>query len=346
MSSPQPTHSRHGGRVKRLPDLRSLTSVTRAGAKTVAGLSLVAGVAGALALETAPQQASAEPAAAAPVAASSVARPGPRDTDAASRSTARVSRAAAAIAVKAPAAAAPAAKPGATAAKAAAPAAAYGLTGFTAVAKPKPKPKPKPVVEESDSTDEQSSSATDSNDSSTASSDESASQTPSSDAASQGKSGSSSDDASSSSSSGGSSSSSESSSSSGSSSSESSSQSSSGGGNTGAFMSKCAGKGLSYSAQRVCAAALANFGSGISSVGGYRAGDWGDHGTGNAADIMTSGATGDAIASYMINHAGSLNIKYVIWEQRIWMPGRGWKFMADRGSATANHYDHVHVSVN
>jgi hypothetical protein len=38
---------------------------------------------------------------------------------------------------------------------------------------------------------------------------------------------------------------------------------------------------------------------------------------------------------------------YVIWEQKIWdsrNPGAGWKPMADRGSITQNHYDHVHIS--
>jgi hypothetical protein len=40
-------------------------------------------------------------------------------------------------------------------------------------------------------------------------------------------------------------------------------------------------------------------------------------------------------------------VKYIIWRQRIWYPSSGtWRGMADRGSATANHYDHVHVSVS
>nr|WP_257910083.1 hypothetical protein [Janibacter limosus] len=45
-------------------------------------------------------------------------------------------------------------------------------------------------------------------------------------------------------------------------------------------------------------------------------------------------------------NAGSLNIKYIIWQQRIWFPNGSSKMMSDRGSATQNHYDHVHVSVN
>jgi hypothetical protein len=80
--------------------------------------------------------------------------------------------------------------------------------------------------------------------------------------------------------------------------------------------------------------------------GGYRAGDPGDHGTGHAVDIMCSTAEGNEIASFLQANAATLNIKYLIWRQRIWYPGGGsWQGMADRGSPTANHYDHVHVSV-
>jgi hypothetical protein len=81
--------------------------------------------------------------------------------------------------------------------------------------------------------------------------------------------------------------------------------------------------------------------------GGYRAGDPGDHGTGHAVDIMCSTAEGNEIASFLQANAATLNIKYLIWRQRIWYPSGGsWQGMADRGSPTANHYDHVHVSVN
>ncbi len=85
----------------------------------------------------------------------------------------------------------------------------------------------------------------------------------------------------------------------------------------------------------------------VKSYGGRRQGSGtSDHYTGEAVDIMISGSTGDAIAEYLIKNQKTLNVKYVIWEQRIWMPGSGWKGMSDRGSATANHFDHVHVSFN
>jgi hypothetical protein len=79
--------------------------------------------------------------------------------------------------------------------------------------------------------------------------------------------------------------------------------------------------------------------------GGYRPGDPLDHGTGHAVDIMCSTSEGNAIASFLQANAATLNIKYLIWRQRIWYPGGSWQGMQDRGSATANHYDHVHVSV-
>jgi hypothetical protein len=46
---------------------------------------------------------------------------------------------------------------------------------------------------------------------------------------------------------------------------------------------------------------------------------------------------------------GASGVTYVIYEQKIWQAGNPtseWKVMPDRGSATANHYDHVHVSVS
>lgn len=86
----------------------------------------------------------------------------------------------------------------------------------------------------------------------------------------------------------------------------------------------------------------------VSSYGGRRADPGSDHNSGNAVDIMTTGSTGDAITDYLIENKDRLNVKYVIWEQKIYASYTGWsgRAMEDRGSATANHYDHVHVSVN
>ncbi|MHA7124895.1 hypothetical protein ACRTEC_00680 [Janibacter indicus] len=111
------------------------------------------------------------------------------------------------------------------------------------------------------------------------------------------------------------------------------------------YASQAAALGLGANAQKVYSAVRTQFPD-MTNIGGYRAGDPGDHGSGNAVDIMVTGARGDQVAAWLQSNAGSLNIKYVIWQQRIWMPGGSWKPMEDRGDPTQNHFDHVHVSVN
>ncbi|MBP2703251.1 hypothetical protein JOL79_05480 [Microbispora sp. RL4-1S] len=92
-------------------------------------------------------------------------------------------------------------------------------------------------------------------------------------------------------------------------------------------------------------------------VGCLRAGDPGEHGKGRACDFMMSGGgrmpdatakeRGDALAAWCIAHARQYGIMYIIWQQRFYdmRTGAGWRTMSDRGGITANHYDHVHVSV-
>lgn len=76
-----------------------------------------------------------------------------------------------------------------------------------------------------------------------------------------------------------------------------------------------------------------------------------DHCCGEAIDFMCSDAGGAAtmsgreIAEWVMNNRASLRLKYVIWGQRIWSPGRdavgpwtGWRSQGDRGSITANHW--------
>lgn len=56
-------------------------------------------------------------------------------------------------------------------------------------------------------------------------------------------------------------------------------------------------------------------------------------------------AQGDALAQFALNNMRKYGLWYVIWKQRInYGDGAGWQWMADRGSITQNHYDHVHVS--
>lgn len=106
---------------------------------------------------------------------------------------------------------------------------------------------------------------------------------------------------------------------------------------------------LQPNARKVYRAVCAAYGSSVSSFGGYRPGDPRDHGTGHAVDIMVSGDPGKVIARFVQAHARELGVTYVIYQQRIWLAGdplSQWKLMEDRGGTTANHYDHVHVSVS
>ncbi|MGN6131828.1 MAG: SH3 domain-containing protein [Nocardioidaceae bacterium] len=87
----------------------------------------------------------------------------------------------------------------------------------------------------------------------------------------------------------------------------------------------------------------------VKEYGGYRPD--GEHADGHAVDIMvySDSATGQAIADWVRANASTLDVSDVIWAQHIWTPVRaseGWRLMPDRGSTTANHYDHVHVRVN
>ncbi|WOP19861.1 hypothetical protein [Raineyella sp. LH-20] len=105
---------------------------------------------------------------------------------------------------------------------------------------------------------------------------------------------------------------------------------------------------LAPNGMKVYQASCANFPY-VTSYGGARPGDPGEHGTGHAVDIMVSGSRGWDIANYMRANASKLGVTEVIYQQKIWTTQRsseGWRPMADRGSATANHMDHVHVTVS
>lgn len=103
--------------------------------------------------------------------------------------------------------------------------------------------------------------------------------------------------------------------------------------------------GVSPNVVKVHQTVCARFPS-ISNYGTFR-GD-GEHAQGRAVDIMVSGGTGQSVAEYVRANAGSLGVQNVIYAQRIWSVdrgGEGWRGMSDRGSSTANHFDHVHVTV-
>jgi LysM repeat protein len=84
-------------------------------------------------------------------------------------------------------------------------------------------------------------------------------------------------------------------------------------------------------------------------LGGTRASARDPHGhpSGLAIDymVLNDAALGDAIVAYHLAHWDELGVEYVIWQQRILTsPTGAWKQMADRGSPTQNHMDHVHVN--
>ena len=105
--------------------------------------------------------------------------------------------------------------------------------------------------------------------------------------------------------------------------------------------------GLTQDAIRVHRALCARY-SQISSFGGRRSSD-GFHGTGQAVDVMISNSSvGWDIARWTRANASKLGVSEILYSQKIWTVQRsseGWRTFPDRGSATANHYDHVHVSV-
>ena len=80
-----------------------------------------------------------------------------------------------------------------------------------------------------------------------------------------------------------------------------------------------------------------------------------DHDTGHATDMMCSDRLnqptmcGRAIAEWVMNNHGALDLRYVIWGQRIWNPSRdsvkewtSWRDMDDRRSVQQNHWVRSH----
>ena len=80
-----------------------------------------------------------------------------------------------------------------------------------------------------------------------------------------------------------------------------------------------------------------------------------DHPSGRALDAMIPNYTsaagkalGSEAAAWLRANAEDLGIQYIIWNQHIWNIQRdseGWRYMADRGGDSANHKNHVHITV-
>lgn len=106
--------------------------------------------------------------------------------------------------------------------------------------------------------------------------------------------------------------------------------------------------GLTPDAIRVYRALCARYPQ-VTAFYGLRPGDSGEHGSGRALDAMISDSSvGWDMAYWLRANASRLGVSEVIYSQKIWTVQRssdGWRWMSDRGSTTANHYDHVHVTV-
>jgi hypothetical protein len=106
--------------------------------------------------------------------------------------------------------------------------------------------------------------------------------------------------------------------------------------------------GLTSDAVRVHRAICARFPA-VKAYGGVRADSLPEHPSGRALDAMISNTgTGWAIANFVRANAKRLGVSQVIFDRRIWTVqrgGEGWRNFGDRGSVSANHEDHVHVTV-
>jgi len=90
----------------------------------------------------------------------------------------------------------------------------------------------------------------------------------------------------------------------------------------------------------------------------HRSGGSGEHPKGQACDFSAAksgfqnvAATGGDktygtnLAAFFIHNASRLAVMYVIWYQKIWLPGSGWRTYGGCCTPAARHTNHVHVSI-
>lgn len=89
----------------------------------------------------------------------------------------------------------------------------------------------------------------------------------------------------------------------------------------------------------------------ILTIGGVRSDSLKWHPHGLAIDVMIPDARsaagkelGDRVLAYVMANAERFGLEHAIWRQTIYRPNGSNNLMSDRGSDTANHYDHVHVA--
>ncbi|MBF6302443.1 M23 family metallopeptidase [Nocardia amamiensis] len=109
---------------------------------------------------------------------------------------------------------------------------------------------------------------------------------------------------------------------------------------------------LQADAVRTARAVAATFPE-ITSISGWRESDpYPDHPSGRAIDVMIPNystgegkALGDKVVDYVMAHAQNFHVEYVIWRREYRTPDGEASLMEDRGGDTANHFDHVHITV-
>jgi hypothetical protein len=91
----------------------------------------------------------------------------------------------------------------------------------------------------------------------------------------------------------------------------------------------------------------------VLNIGGVRSDSLKWHPHGLAIDVMIPDyntahgkALGDRVVAYTLANADRFGVNHVIWRQVSYSHNGSSKSMADRGSDTANHYDHVHIATD
>jgi hypothetical protein len=88
----------------------------------------------------------------------------------------------------------------------------------------------------------------------------------------------------------------------------------------------------------------------IREIGGVRPDSLKWHPNGLALDVMIPNwdtpqgrELGNRVVNFLIRHQKPLGLDHIIWRQQTIQPDGSSTMMADRGDATQNHFDHVHV---
>ncbi len=91
----------------------------------------------------------------------------------------------------------------------------------------------------------------------------------------------------------------------------------------------------------------------IMKIGGVRPDSMRWHPNGLAIDVMIPNyrtpegkALGDRIVAFALANAKQFGLNHVLWRQTSYGPKRVPRPMSNRGSGTANHFDHVHIATN